>query len=67
MSNSGTEVRYYWCVRHNRVESDAGACAARYRLGPYRSAGEAEQALERVRERNAVWDAEDARWAGEET
>ncbi|HET6212371.1 MAG TPA: hypothetical protein VFE14_05805 [Micromonosporaceae bacterium] len=67
MSNSGFGGRYYWCLRHERVETDANACAAKYRLGPYASATEAEHALERVRERNAEWDAEDARWTGEET
>ena len=67
MSNSGFGGRYYWCLQHERVESDVNVCAARYRLGPYASVAEAERALDRVRERNAEWDAEDARWAGEET
>jgi hypothetical protein len=66
MSSSGSDVRYWWCLRHNRVETDANACQAVHRLGPYRSAAEAERALERVAERNAAWDAEDARWAGEQ-
>jgi len=66
MSNSGIGSRHYWCLRHNRVETDANVCPARYRLGPYATAGEAERALERVRERNEAWDAEDARWSGEE-
>lgn len=66
MNRDGSGVRYYWCLRHNRVETDANACAAVYRLGPYASAAEAERALERVAERNAEWDAEDARWAGEQ-
>jgi hypothetical protein len=65
MTNSGTGGRYYWCLRHNRVEADGNVCAQRYRLGPYRSAAEAERALDRVAERNATWDAEDARWSGE--
>jgi hypothetical protein len=55
---------FFWCVRHSRVESGESMCPGRYRLGPYRSAGEAEQALERVRQRNAEWEAEDARWRG---
>ncbi len=65
MSNSGTGGRYFWCLRHNRVETDSNACAERYRLGPYASAAQAERALDRVVERNAEWDAEDARWSGE--
>jgi hypothetical protein len=66
MSNSGIGARYFWCLRHHRVETDADACPAKYQLGPYASAAEAERALDRVRERNEAWDAEDARWAGEE-
>ena len=66
VSSSGGGARYFWCLRHNRVESDADVCAARYVLGPYPSAAEAERALERVRERNEAWDAEDARWNGED-
>lgn len=67
MSNSGSGGRYYWCLRHHRVETEADKCASVSRLGPYGSAGEAEHALEKVAERNAAWDAEDARWSGEET
>lgn len=61
---SGSRYEYFWCVRHGRVESGDRMCAARHRLGPYGSASEAEQALERVRERNEAWDAEDAWWEG---
>lgn len=65
MSNSGSATRYYWCLRHNRVETSGNACAERYRLGPYGTEAEAQHALEKVAERNAEWDAEDARWSGE--
>ena len=41
-------------------------CAAKYVLGPYASAADAEHALEMVQQRNEAWEAEDARWAGEE-
>ena len=64
MSSSGAE-RYYWCLSHQTVETDATACASVNRLGPYDSHTEAEHALDRVRERNEVWEAEDARWKGE--
>ncbi len=67
MSSSGVAGGYYWCLRHNRVETQDNACAARYRLGPYSTSAEAERALDRVAERNATWDAEDARWSGEQT
>jgi hypothetical protein len=50
---------YDWCVRHHRVESGDDVCPARFRLGPFPTAAEAERALERVRERNEAWDAED--------
>lgn len=66
MSDSGSGTQYFWCIRHHRVETGADVCAARYVLGPYHSAADAEHALERVRERNEAWEAEDARWAGEE-
>jgi hypothetical protein len=66
MSISGEGGRYYWCLRHNRVETADNVCAERYRLGPYPTATEAERALDRVAERNATWDAEDVRWSGEE-
>lgn len=66
MNNSGSADRYYWCLRHNRVETDDNACAERYRLGPYATVTQARCALEKVAERNAEWDAEDARWSGDE-
>lgn len=65
MSESG-QPRYFWCLRHERVETDTNRCPATERLGPYPSATEAQNALERVRQRNEAWDAEDARWAGED-
>lgn len=64
MSNSGVGERYFWCLRHHRVETTANACAERYRLGPYNTAAEAERALQTVAERNEALDAEDARWTG---
>ena len=64
MSNSGGGP-YYWCLRHNRVETDANVCPASRTMGPYDTRSEAEQALARVAERNEQLDAEDARWTGE--
>ena len=64
MSSSGAE-RYYWCLSHQRVESEADMCPGRDRLGPYDSAAEAEQAIAKVQERNEAWDAEDERWEGQ--
>jgi hypothetical protein len=62
MSDGG----YFWCLRHKRVESGDDLCPAQYRLGPYDSAADAERALETVDKRNAAWEAEDARWHGEQ-
>jgi hypothetical protein len=67
MSDSGRGAEYFWCTRHHRVETDDNVCPAVYVLGPYASSADAENALQRVQERNAAWDAEDARWAGEES
>lgn len=66
MSGTSTSA-YYWCLRHHRVESGDNVCAERYRLGPFPTPEAATHALERVAERNAEWDAEDARWEGEKT
>ena len=60
-----TRGEFYWCTRHDRVESGDNMCRARYRLGPFATAAEAEHALELVRQRNEAWDEEDARWEGE--
>lgn len=57
---------YYWCLRHERVESGDDMCQVRHRLGPFESPSEAEHALERVQERNEAWDEEDARWSGDD-
>ncbi|OZV84567.1 hypothetical protein CA850_01590 [Micromonospora echinospora] len=65
MSDSG-RGSYYWCLRHHRVETEADKCPAKFVLGPYPSAADAENALERVQERNEAWEAEDARWTGED-
>jgi hypothetical protein len=64
MSNSGGGP-YYWCLRHNRVETDDNVCPAVRTLGPFETAEDAEAALAKVAERNEQWDAEDARWRGE--
>ncbi|MGW0436394.1 hypothetical protein ACWDV4_28080 [Micromonospora sp. NPDC003197] len=66
MSDSGSGARYFWCLRHHQVETDANVCPAKYVFGPYASATDAENALQLVQERNEAWETEDARWAGEE-
>jgi hypothetical protein len=57
---------YYWCLRHNRVESGDKVCAAKHRIGPFDTVAEAERALETVRERNEAWRAEDRRFNGDD-
>ena len=68
MNDSGLgKGAFYWCLRHNRVETGDDLCPAQYRLGPYATADDAARALETVEKRNAEWDAEDARWTGEQS
>jgi hypothetical protein len=52
-----TEQRWYYCLRHNTVEPEPG-CPAKDRLGPYATQEEAARALDKVRERNKEWDAQ---------
>ena len=58
-------MHYYWCTDHNRVETDKDVCPANRVLGPYKSQAEAERALQRISEREARINDEDARWAGD--
>lgn len=51
-------MAYWWCLNHQRVEGDEG-CAHQFRLGPYETADEASHALEKAKERNRDWDAQD--------
>lgn len=60
MSTEGQNREWYYCIRHHRVEPREG-CKAIDRLGPYSSAAEAEQALEKAAERNEEWD-NDPKW-----
>lgn len=64
MSDSGEAPRFYWCLRHQRVESEDSKCPVRFLLGPYPTREAATAALDQVQERNEEWDAEDARWRG---
>ncbi len=57
--------RWYYCVEHDRVEPEVG-CPVKNRLGPYDSRAAAEEALEKVKARNAHWKAEDERWEDED-
>jgi cell division protein FtsN len=48
-------------LKHHTVETRDG-CAERHRLGPFDTRAEAEQALQKVAERNERADAEDRAW-----
>lgn len=56
---------WYYCLDHKTVEPWDG-CKSTSRLGPYATAEEAGQALEKVAQRNERWDAEDSDWDGED-
>lgn len=58
-------TNYYWCLKHDRVETDDDKCDVAQLLGPFKTHGEAVNALDTVRRRNEAWEAEDERWAGE--
>src|SRR4029078_9050838 len=62
--SGGGGGQYYWCLFHHRVETDDDSCPGKRLLGPFQTRAEAERALEKVAERNAEWDAEDARCDG---
>ncbi|MGJ3507432.1 hypothetical protein [Enemella sp. A6] len=51
---------WYYCLDHKQVEPYEG-CRSATRLGPYASREDAQEALERVAERNTAWD-EDPRF-----
>lgn len=55
-----SDGQWYWCLDHHAVEDREG-CRGVNRLGPYATRGEAEQALQKVAERNEDWDS-DPKW-----
>ena len=57
-------TEFYWCLRHQRVES-TDLCPADQRMGPYPSPEAAERFAETAKSRNEDWAAEDERWHGE--
>lgn len=56
----GKAGEWYYCLRHEKVE-EGPDCPAKNRLGPYPSRTDAEQAMEKVAERNEEWTT-DPRW-----
>lgn len=55
------ENAYWWSLTKQRVEQGPGEPNSE-RLGPYRTRQEAEHALERAKQRNEEWEAQDAGW-----
>lgn len=53
-------MAFWFCLTHMAVEPDEG-CAHAERLGPYRTAEEATEALKRAKARSEAWD-RDPRW-----
>jgi len=51
--------KYWWCLKHHRVEQEPDLCKWSDRLGPYDSEAQAQLALALVEERNRVADEED--------
>ena len=51
------DPQWFYCLKHHRVEEPLG-CKAKDRLGPYPTREEAEHALEKVKERNEAWRAQ---------
>ena len=56
--------KYFFCLKHHAVEGKHG-CKASDRLGPYDTRAEAEHALEKVEERNELWE-HDPDWNDDE-
>ena len=53
--------KYWFCVKHHRVESGPDICPPIDRLGPYKTEEEASRALETAQQRNEDWD-NDPNW-----
>jgi hypothetical protein len=51
--------KWWYCLKHHRVEDDNTDCAGKDLLGPYPTREAAAAALETVKRRNEEWDAKD--------
>jgi hypothetical protein len=58
MANNN-EDQWYFCTRHNTVEPFDTPCPGKDLLGPYPTREEAAHALDKVKERNEAWDAQE--------
>jgi len=57
--SADSDERWWFCTRHMTVEGDDTICPGKDLLGPYPSREAASHALEKVKERNEEWDAQD--------
>lgn len=55
---------WYWCQKHEKVESEARVCGATTRLGPYPTEEAAADWNQTSKARNDAWEEEDERWEG---
>lgn len=51
---AGDDGDWWFCLKHMKPEHGPG-CPGKDRMGPYRSEGEAANAMELARERNESW------------
>jgi hypothetical protein len=51
-------MAWYFCLVHQRVEPEDG-CANAERMGPYATEAEASAAMDKARDRNAAFDADE--------
>jgi hypothetical protein len=59
MGNGDEHQQWWFCTRHMTVEPYDTPCPGKDLLGPYATKEEAAHALDKVKERNQAWDAED--------
>jgi hypothetical protein len=59
MCMTSSQEQWWFCTRHNTVEGPDTDCPGKDLLGPYATREEAANALEKVKERNEEWDAQD--------
>lgn len=63
MAADKESAKFYWCIRHQRVESEE-RCGSELLMGPYDSADAAQRYAETAKDREDSWKAEDERWEG---
>ena len=58
--------KWYFCLEHNRVEQEGGACRLDHAMGPYPTKEAAANWKATSEARNEAWDEDDRRWEGDE-